>query len=441
MTTNCELPGDVVQFIRKNPIHTVLFDFGHAAVQYNMHCTNEFKKLVAYVMELADGRDRREPWVNRANVARPVPKLRVAIDDCFAQYGDLQWFKLNKTTNQSGLPLTGLFPRMAASLARVDAGDFGRIVQALVSSNPDTALLRLFQENSGTVKAVGVELFSRLAFAFRRDLYFVIPREWGESSGALKFIDRDLRRYCAMCRTIRSVCDQLGLNSEIRGSIFMELLDKDPPPQELQIALGKAIGPTLARFAVLEPTDAFDATASGDDQIASPVEFAAKTIRARRGDRKLRNELLKAYGDKCAVSGKCPRDLLEVAYIVPFPSGHLHSVQNALLLRSDLHTLWDLNMIGVEPETMKIHIAPQLKETTYEQLAGRTLVSRRDGLTASQRALAERWEVFQNGRKHREKIAAGKGVKSSNSKTSQQKRNDAATIEIESKTGAVAARS
>jgi len=118
MSSEPKLTAEVIEQIRNNPLPTVLFDLGRAAIQINVHQTPEFKKLISYLMETADGRDRREPWTQRPGVARPVPKLRVAVDACFDMYGDLQWFKLNKTTNKSGQPLLGMFPRMAASIAR-----------------------------------------------------------------------------------------------------------------------------------------------------------------------------------------------------------------------------------------------------------------------------------------------------------------------------------
>ncbi len=80
MGAEFDLPADELQRIRNNPLHPVLVDLGRAAIQYNIQCTVEFKKLIAYVMEQADGRDRRDPLMHRPGIARPVPRLRVAID-------------------------------------------------------------------------------------------------------------------------------------------------------------------------------------------------------------------------------------------------------------------------------------------------------------------------------------------------------------------------
>jgi hypothetical protein len=41
-----------------------------------------------------------------------------------------------------------------------------------------------------------------------------------------------------------------------------------------------------------------------------------------------------------------------------------------LLLRTDLHTLFDLRLLTVDVATMTVMISPQLHKTCYEQLAG-----------------------------------------------------------------------
>lgn len=392
--SNCGLPSGVIDQIRRNPAHEILLELGQSARDMNLHTSIEFRKLIAYLLELADGRDRREPWTTRPGIARPVPKLRVALDKCFGQYADLQWFRLNKTTNTSGMPLVGLYPRTAAGLARVEPESFGSIVEALVEDNPDPALMRLLHRCGGKIKGVGVELLSRIAHAYRRDMYFVIQKSWGEASGILRFIDGDLRKYCALCRTLRSVCDQVGISPELRGSVFDRLMEKDPPPDELRAVLHRAVGPTLARFQVLEPGDAYEPRGRGDDEAAMPLEFASRAIRARRGKRQLREKLIQAHGQRCAITGACPVDLLEVAYVVPFPDGDVHTVGNAILLRSDLHTLWDLDLIVLDPETLAVQVSPRLKGSIYENIAGRKITERPGAPRLSRDGLRERWTAF-----------------------------------------------
>jgi hypothetical protein len=394
MSLTRELPTGLLDQLRQAPIHSILVDLTTAAKDSKMIATPEFKKLVAYLLELADGRDRREPWTTRAGSALPVPKLRITLEKCFGVYADLHWFRLNKTTNHSGQPLHGLFERMAASLWRVKEADFAALLTALLGSSPDTAVLRLLHARGGRIKGMGLEVFSRLAYAYRRDLYFVLPKPWAETSGCLKYVGDDLRRYCGLCRNLRAVCDKLDVPADVRGSALQAMLLRKRPPAELLEALHEAIGPSLARFSALEPADAYKAQGTSEDPDSLPFDFAGDAIRRRRGRRELRDQLLRRYGDKCTFSGGCPRDLLEVAYLVPFPGGDVHAPENTLVLRTDLHTLWDLNLLGIDPSTMRISVAPRLGGTPYERLDGRALTSRADGSHLSREALAERWRMF-----------------------------------------------
>ena len=383
----------LIEQLRAQPVFDVINELCIAGRESRQLHTPEFKKLVAYLMEIADGRDRREPWTTRAGEARPVPRLRLTIEKVFGTYADLHWFKVNKVTNGSGQLLKGLFPRMAAGLSRLGCDEFAQLIDALLAPTPDAAVLNFLQDHGGKVQGLGLEVFSRMAFTLRRDLFFVIPKEWGESSGCLKYIGSDLRRYCSLCRNLREVCDELGFPEDIRGSLLLSLLERPVPPPMLLEALHKAVGPSLARYRALEPSDAYEVTGEHDESIL-PMDFAASSIRARRGRRDLRQQLLRAYGDRCALTGNCLRDLLEVAYVLPYPNGELHAPENAILLRADLHTLWDLNLIGIEPKTMQLAVAPALVGTTYEKLAGRTLLSRIDGTTIALEALRERWSMF-----------------------------------------------
>ncbi|MEE8154808.1 MAG: HNH endonuclease signature motif containing protein [Phycisphaerales bacterium] len=398
MGANCNLSPNIVDRTRRNPTNGVLLELGRAARDAHVLKTTEFKKLIAYLLEYADGRDRREPLTVVPGQARPVPRLRVAVDRCFGTYADLHWFKINKAVNASSLPLTGLFPHVAASLGRVRPEDFGYVVGALVHRDPDAALLRLLNRRGGRVKGLGLQLFSRLAVAFRRDLYFVIPHEWGTASGALRFVGNDLRKYCAFCRALRTVCDDVGITAKTRGPIFDLLMRADPANPRLLEALNGNVGPTIGRATELKATDGYLPPSDLDGRLTMPLEFTAPAILARRGQRPLRYALLKAYGNHCAITGACPKDLLEVAYIAPFPKGDVNSVENAMLLRSDIHTLWDLNLIGVDPQDLSIHVAKRLRGSTYENLCGRTIVQRRNGSQLNQEVLRERWEIFVQSR-------------------------------------------
>jgi len=394
---------DLVDSLRRTPMHEVLRDLGASARDVHLLESPEFRKLVGYLTEVADGRDRREPMTDVPGPHRPAPRLRVLINHAFGEYGDLTWFRLNKIANNSRLPLTGCFPRMAASVGRLGEEDLAELVAALVSDAPDKKLLKLLNERGGRIRNCGLELFTRLAYLFRPDLYFLIPKTWGEQSGCLKFINDDLRKYCAVCRTLRTICDEVGFPPDVRATLFDRAVQMDPMHPTLESAITRLIGGALAWANVLDPNEAYTPGVTGEDQIAMPLEVASQAIRVRRGDGRLRAQLIRMYRGECAIAGKTPKDLLEVAYIAPYPAGDVHSLRNAILLRADLHTLWDLNLIGVEPETMQVHIAQPLAGSFYEMFDGVKLSGRSDGAGFDRIALKERWSHFKANAKKKGK--------------------------------------
>jgi WD40 repeat protein len=92
------------------------------------------------------------------------------------------------------------------------------------------------------------------------------------------------------------------------------------------------------------------------------------SIARRQGQPKFRSDLLKAYQGQCAVTGFNAEQALEAAHIYPYKGDDTNKVWNGLLLRADIHTLFDLYLITVHPETKEIRIAPELKGTSYSEL-------------------------------------------------------------------------
>jgi len=67
---------------------------------------------------------------------------------------------------------------------------------------------------------------------------------------------------------------------------------------------------------------------------------------------KFRKSLLKKYNNKCILSND--NGALEAAHIIPYSSSFNNDVSNGLLLRSDLHTLFDQYKWSIEPSTSRV---------------------------------------------------------------------------------------
>jgi len=96
-----------------------------------------------------------------------------------------------------------------------------------------------------------------------------------------------------------------------------------------------------------------------------------REIEQRRGQKKFRDALLKAYERKCAITGCNVEEALEAAHIESYRESRLNHVTNGLLLRSDIHTLFDLGLISINPAHHKIEIADKLADlrSHYSSLA------------------------------------------------------------------------
>ena len=83
--------------------------------------------------------------------------------------------------------------------------------------------------------------------------------------------------------------------------------------------------------------------------------------RARLGQGAFRILVTEAYGRKCAISGERTLPVLEAAHIQPFSENGPHLVSNGILLREDLHTLFDDGYITVTQDH-HIEVSRKIKE-------------------------------------------------------------------------------
>jgi len=86
----------------------------------------------------------------------------------------------------------------------------------------------------------------------------------------------------------------------------------------------------------------------------------------RPGQFEFRTMLLNIYKGRCVISGCNIEEVLEAAHIIPFNGLHSHVVANGLLLRADLHKLFDKYLLAIHPDTRKVVIAPELVNSYHE---------------------------------------------------------------------------
>ncbi|KQW61504.1 HNH endonuclease [Variovorax sp. Root411] len=82
-------------------------------------------------------------------------------------------------------------------------------------------------------------------------------------------------------------------------------------------------------------------------------------------EQKFRNGLIQAYQGKCCISGCAIVALLEAAHITPHKNPATDVLGNGLLLRADLHTLFDLGQLLIDPETMIVQVHPDVRSDPH----------------------------------------------------------------------------
>jgi putative restriction endonuclease len=81
----------------------------------------------------------------------------------------------------------------------------------------------------------------------------------------------------------------------------------------------------------------------------------------RLGQQAFKAKVLDAYRQRCAITGSKIWPVLEAAHIRPVTRGGEHRLDNGLLLRSDVHTLFDRGYLGVDPG-YRLRVSPRLRQ-------------------------------------------------------------------------------
>ncbi len=130
------------------------------------------------------------------------------------------------------------------------------------------------------------------------------------------------------------------------------------------------------------------------DAAMLPERYGApQLVPPRLGQAGFRISVMDAYGRACAVTTEHSLPVLEAAHIHPYSEEGGHDVRNGLLLRSDIHRLFDRGYVTVTPD-LRFKVSPRLRDDydngkTYYALDDRPIVIPREpDLAPSREALA-----------------------------------------------------
>jgi putative restriction endonuclease len=106
---------------------------------------------------------------------------------------------------------------------------------------------------------------------------------------------------------------------------------------------------------------------------------APRLIQPRLGQGAFRIMVTDAYRRRCVITGERTLPALEAAHIKPFADGGSHNPTNGLLLRRDIHALFDSGYVTVTPD-LRFNVSRRIKEEFengrhYYQFHGQPIAS------------------------------------------------------------------
>lgn len=111
--------------------------------------------------------------------------------------------------------------------------------------------------------------------------------------------------------------------------------------------------------------------------VKGPRTQKTTTTNTRSGQSDFSSRIRRAYNNTCCISGETIPELLEAAHIQEYKSKDSQHVQNGLLLRVDLHRLYDSGLIFIN-DKYEIQVSSKLNGTIYEIYRNRSINYHKD---------------------------------------------------------------
>lgn len=120
---------------------------------------------------------------------------------------------------------------------------------------------------------------------------------------------------------------------------------------------------------------------SGPD-LTAPPNFSAiedttalRQVILRRFQAAFRQALLNQRRNCCAITGTTEVEVLEAAHIVPYAAkfADRDKPENGILLRSDIHKLFDAHLVSINPATKKVTFAKAVLSSDYLKFEGKEI--------------------------------------------------------------------
>lgn len=238
------------------------------------------------------------------------------------------------------------------------------------------------------LKNYGDEEYSRLtskdivlaldAFDEDEKKFWQIARKSGGKKSRTIFLERKNKRYDAKAIVRYALYVRYNLkglsfysNSEYKFAPFLR--DRSKSEELYKVVI---ITPISKDF-INRKLRKLRSEASKELDEASDLETAIETVLRqvvkREGQPSFRKALIDKY-KQCVVT-KCDAEAaLEAAHIVPYAGKRSSVLANGLLLRADIHTLFDKNLLKIDPQNLTIVLSEEIQNSEYKKYQGKKLV-------------------------------------------------------------------
>lgn len=109
-----------------------------------------------------------------------------------------------------------------------------------------------------------------------------------------------------------------------------------------------------------------------EDIEAAEEDRKAAVVKARPNQATFRANAMKRHNGRCVVTRFRVTSVLEAAHVIPHTGNPAFEVpENSLILRRDIHALFDACLLAIHSKSNRILISPELTGTPYEKLAGK----------------------------------------------------------------------
>jgi putative restriction endonuclease len=125
---------------------------------------------------------------------------------------------------------------------------------------------------------------------------------------------------------------------------------------------GKALWAAVSERLAVQPPPQIETATATLSAIESNGYGKPQIVHPRLGQGTFRVLVTEAYERRCAITGERTLPVLDTAHIMPFSVCQRHELSNGILMRSDLHRLFDGGYLTIDPAGRKVVVSKRIRQ-------------------------------------------------------------------------------